>query len=226
MRADRAFFESGSRALARRLLGCRLVRVVDGTRLAGIIVEAEAYTGVRDRASHAFGGRRTPRNESMYARAGTAYVYFTYGSHFCANVVCGRVGEPQAVLLRAIEPTDGLERMRALRLGAPKPPSRLGDDDLGRGPGNLCRALSIDRALDGADLVTSGELWIEPGEPMASRAVEWTPRVGIGSRGEWTLKRLRVLIRKNRCVSGPASGTPTLREARVPHAPRGGNPSS
>src|SRR5690349_21341655 len=89
---SRSFYSTGSAQLAQRLIGQRLVRVLDGgTRLAGIIVETEAYVGVKDRAAHSFGGRRTPRNEAMYQQAGTAYVYFTYGMHFCMNVVCGEV---------------------------------------------------------------------------------------------------------------------------------------
>lgn len=203
MRLPRSFFAVDSRTLARRLLGQRLVRVLDGERLSGIIVEAEAYVGVRDRASHAFGGRRTPRNESMYSRPGTAYVYFTYGAHFCMNVVCGRDGVPLAVLLRAIEPEEGLDRMRALRLEAPKPPRRLEDDALCRGPGNLCRALGIDRALDGVDLVDGESVWIERARRRAwpQGAIAWTPRVGLGSCGEWTAKPLRAVVRSSRCVT-------------------------
>ena len=107
-RIPRSFLAVDPEKLARRLLGQRLVRTLgDGTRLAGIIVETEAYLGVRDRAAHSFGGRRTPRNESMFARPGTAYVYFTYGMHHCVNVVCGRRDEPVAVLIRALEPVEG-----------------------------------------------------------------------------------------------------------------------
>src|SRR5262245_61693000 len=117
-RLSRRFFSRDSETLAHALLGKKLVRVLqNGERLAGIIVETEAYVGVIDRASHPFGGRRTPRNESMYGRAGTAYVYFTYGVHHCVNVVCGRENEPVAVLLRALEPVEGLEAMRRLRSG-------------------------------------------------------------------------------------------------------------
>jgi DNA-3-methyladenine glycosylase len=92
--------------VARRLLGQRLVRVTDGIRLAGTIVEVEAYLGAEDRAAHTFGGRRTARNESMYLPGGHAYIYFTYGAHFCLNVVCGQRDEGVAVLIRALEPTE------------------------------------------------------------------------------------------------------------------------
>ena len=95
-------FERDSATVARRLLGQRLVRIVDGQRLAGTIVEVEAYLGEVDRAAHSFGGRRTQRNESMYLAGGHAYVYFIYGMHFCMNVVCGRVDQPIAVLLLSL----------------------------------------------------------------------------------------------------------------------------
>src|SRR4051812_10784941 len=94
-RLQRPFFATDPVTLAPRLLGQRLVRTLDdGTRLAGIIVEVEAYLGIPDRAAHPFRGRRTPRTEAMYAKPGTAYVYFTYGSHYCMNIVCGRLNEP------------------------------------------------------------------------------------------------------------------------------------
>jgi DNA-3-methyladenine glycosylase len=184
--------------LAPRLLGCVLVRQwPDGTRLSGTIVETEAYVGVKDRASHAFGGRRTERNESMYCEAGTLYVYFTYGMHYCANVVCGARGEPAAVLIRGLDPIDGLGIMKANRglTGA-------GDHHLCSGPAKLCRALGIDRNLDRIDMNTSHEVWIEDrGE--APRDIGRSGRIGIGEKGVWTRRNLRWFIRGNRSVSGP-----------------------
>ena len=116
-RLGRRFYSTDSATLAQALIGRVLVRALeDGTRLAGVIVETEAYLGVEDRAAHAFGGRRTARNESMYGPPGTAYVYFTYGMHFCFNVVCGRRDEPVAVLIRALQPIEGMDRMLAHRL--------------------------------------------------------------------------------------------------------------
>src|SRR5687768_9861033 len=140
--------------VARRLLGQRLVRVVDGSRLAGTIVEAEAYLGAEDRAAHTFGGRRTARNESMYLPGGHAYVYFTYGAHYCLNVVCGQRDEGVAVLIRALEPTEGLDLMFAKR------PKAKRASDLCSGPGKLTQAMEIDRQLDGVDLRTSDALFV------------------------------------------------------------------
>ncbi len=207
-RLAREFYTVGAATLARALIGQRLVRVLeDGTRLAGIIVETEAYLGVKDKAAHTFGGRRTARNESMYAVGGTAYVYFTYGMHFCMNVVAGDAGDPVAVLLRALEPVEGVEVMRGLRGGkralrAESPPPRaLKDKDLTSGPGRLCQALAIGRELNGEDLTTSPRLWIERGESYSPRALVRTTRIGISSAEEWMDRPLRWYVRGNVHVS-------------------------
>lgn len=191
--------------MARRLLGARLVRVLDdGTRLAGIIVEAEAYLGVQDRASHAWNGRRTARNEAMYGPPGTAYVYFTYGMHHCFNVVCGREGEPAAVLIRALEPVEGLGKMRELRA----PSLKCAADDVAgaqlcSGPGKLCRALAIDRQLTGADLTRDRRVFVERtiARPLDDEQAGNSPRIGIGFAGEWAREPLRWFVRGNPHVS-------------------------
>jgi DNA-3-methyladenine glycosylase len=210
-RLPREFYTVGAATLAQRLIGQRLVRVLeDGTRLAGIIVETEAYLGVKDKAAHTFGGRRTARNESMYAVGGTAYVYFTYGMHFCMNVVAGEAGDPVAVLLRALEPVEGVELMRGLRgtkkarladSPTPTPPRALKDRDVASGPGRLCQALAIGRELNGEDLTTSPRLWIERGEAFSPRALVRTTRIGISSAEEWVDRPLRWYVRGNVHVS-------------------------
>ena len=166
----RSFFASHSRELAPLLLNKLLVR----GRRVGRIVEVEAYAGTADPASHAFRGR-TARNATMFGPPGHLYVYFSYGMHFCANVVCGEDGEASAVLLRALTPLAGMDEMRAAR----GPAARL-DRDLCSGPGKLCQALGLDRSFDGADLVT-GDRGVALGDdgtpPPAEPGV--SGRVGI-----------------------------------------------
>jgi DNA-3-methyladenine glycosylase len=184
---------------ARRLLGQRLVRVLDGQRLAGRIVEVEAYLGPVDRAAHTFGGRRTPRNASMWRGGGFAYVYFTYGMHWCLNVVCGAPDAGTAVLLRALEPTEGIDAMRARR------PAARRATDLCSGPARLTQALAIDRALDGADLRTGASLWIEAARSRAlpDRRVGVSPRIGVEYAGDWAKRPLRFFVRGDPNVSRP-----------------------
>lgn len=169
--------------VAKRLLGQQLVRVVDGSRLAGIIVEVEAYLGAKDRAAHTWNGRRTSRVESMYLPGGHAYVYFTYGNHHCLNVVCGKKDEGVAVLIRAIEPTEGMEAMFANRRIAP--PGKM--KDLCSGPGKLTQAMGIDRALDGIDLRTSDALFMEQirSRPLPDSSVCESARVGLNPTSDW-----------------------------------------
>ncbi|RIL00882.1 MAG: DNA-3-methyladenine glycosylase [Proteobacteria bacterium] len=190
-------FDADPVTTARRLLGQRLVHVVGGRRLAGTIVEVEAYLGPADRASHTWGGRRSARNESMWRGGGLAYVYFTYGMHHCMNVTCGPPGAGTAVLLRALEPTEGVDAMFARR------PAARRERDLCSGPGRLTQALGIDRAHDGADLRGGGALWIERlrARPLAAQRIAATPRVGVGYAGAWASEPLRFFVRDSPHVS-------------------------
>lgn len=190
-------FRADPVALAIALLGQRLVRPTrSGARVSGLIVETEAYLGAPDLASHARRGLRTPRNQAMYADAGTLYVYFTYGMHHCMNVVCGGVGEPLAVLLRAIAPDEGMaiirRRRRNPRTGVAPPDVGLCD-----GPGKLCQALAVDRRLNGIDLASSKAMWIEDRAPREKPegAIERTPRIGVAYAGEWAGAPLRFVLR-------------------------------
>jgi len=181
--------------VARQLLGQRLVvPAQDGTRVSGIIVETEAYRGPQDRASHAFGGRRTHRTETMYQIGGTAYVYFVYGMYHQFNVVTNVTEIPHAVLVRALEPVEGIELMRRRR------PGHSGHT-LTNGPGKLCMALGIDRGFDRADLL-GDRVWIEEGETrIASAAIASGPRIGVDYAEDWAEKPWRFWIRDNSFVS-------------------------
>jgi DNA-3-methyladenine glycosylase len=199
-RLGREFFALPAVRLAPRLLGQRLVRILpSGERLVGVIVETEAYVGVRDRASHSFAGRRTARNEMMYAKPGTAYVYFTYGMHFCFNIVCAREGDPQAVLIRALEPVQGMEAMRAARAAGRR--RLLSDADLCSGPGKLCQAMRIDRHQNGLDLCESKDMWLEAGHLPKPSFIRRTARIGVDGAGEWAERPLRWLVGGNGHVS-------------------------
>jgi len=183
--------------VARQLLGRLLVVPTRrGSRVSGIIVETEAYRGPQDRASHAYGGRRSDRTETMYEIGGTTYVYFIYGMHHQFNVVSNVEGIPHAVLVRALEPAEGIELMRTRRRGR-------SERDLTNGPGRLCAALGIDRGLDGADLL-GDRVWIEEGHGSApSAAIAVGRRVGIDYALEWAEKPWRFWIRNNPFVSRP-----------------------
>jgi DNA-3-methyladenine glycosylase len=180
--------------VARELLGKLLVvPAPDGTRVSGIIVETEAYRGPEDRASHAFGGRRTKRTETMYGIGGTAYVYFVYGMYYQFNVVTNVNDTPHAVLIRALEPFEGVELMRTRRHNRP-------DRNLASGPGKLCLALGIDRQLDRADLL-GNKVWLEEGRRISRSQIKSGPRIGIDYAEEWVEKPWRFWLKDNPHVS-------------------------
>jgi len=195
--------------VAPRLLGCLLVRRLPGGRLVGgVIVETEAYPGGVDTASHSAGGRRTPRNESMWRQGGHLYVYFTYGMHWCLNVVTGPEGSGEAVLVRALEPRFGIESMRRRRRGHP-------DRDLARGPARLCQALAIDGSHDRLWLADPASPVGLLGPPSGERpgAVACGPRIGIERHGAWARRRWRFWVRGSRFVSGSGEAGPRERGA-------------
>jgi DNA-3-methyladenine glycosylase len=194
-RCTTRFFAHDADEVARALLGCTLVRILEGRRIAGRIVECEAYMGAVDQASHARNNRRTARTEPMFGPPGRSYVYFTYGMHFCMNVSCKAKDDPQAVLIRALEPTEGLDLMRKHR-GSAHP-----DIDLCRGPARLCRALAIGPPQNALDTPDSPELWFEKGRLKADEKVIASPRIGLGDKGDWTDKLLRFSIKGSKFVS-------------------------
>jgi DNA-3-methyladenine glycosylase len=171
------FYARSVLEVAPDLLGRRLVRVLDGVRLAGYIVETEAYNGADDLACHARSGR-TRRNAVMFGPPGRAYVYFTYGLHWMLNCVAHPEGDPAAVLIRAILPSEGLAIIASRRAGRPR-------QQWTDGPAKLCQALAIDGSFNSADLTdTHSGLWIEPGYALPAEAVRSGPRVGIDYAGE------------------------------------------
>ena len=179
--------------VARELLGKLLVVSDNGKRVAGLVVETEAYRGPHDRASHAYGGRRTNRTETMYGSGGTAYVYFVYGMYYQFNVVTNVKDVPHAVLIRGVEPVEGIELMRRRRHGQP-------DHNLTNGPGKLCIALGIDRSLDRADLL-GNKVWLEEGPGVPRARIASGPRIGIDYAEEWVDKPWRFWLRNNPYVS-------------------------
>jgi len=180
--------------VARDLLGKKLVVPGrNGQRVSGIIVETEAYRGPEDRASHAWNGRRTQRTETMYGAGGTAYVYFVYGMYNQFNVVTNAQDIPHAVLVRALEPSEGLAIMRRRRRGR-------SEYELTSGPGRLCLAMGIDRKLDKADLL-GDRVWLEDGMAISPGQIARGPRIGIDYAEKWIDKPWRFWLKHNPFVS-------------------------
>ena len=180
--------------VARDLLGKKLVVPGrNGQRVSGIIVETEAYRGPEDRASHAWNGRRTQRTETMYGAGGTAYVYFVYGMYNQFNVVTNAEDIPHAVLVRALEPSEGLAIMRRRRRGR-------SEYELTSGPGRLCLAMGIDRKLDKADLL-GDRVWLEDGMAISPGQIARGPRIGIDYAEKWIDKPWRFWVKDNPFVS-------------------------
>jgi DNA-3-methyladenine glycosylase len=175
----RSFFARPAEEVAPELLGRLLVRDSAEGRVVLRITEVEAYAGARDPASHAFRGK-TPRNAVMFGAAGHLYVYFTYGMHFCINVVCGVEGESAAVLIRAGEIIEGVDLARTRR------PAGAKARDLARGPGRLTQALSLGRADNGLDLCGDGPMTVRSGRSVAAEvdAVRCGPRTGISAAAD------------------------------------------
>ncbi|BAV10287.1 DNA-3-methyladenine glycosylase [Filimonas lacunae] len=182
--------------IARELLGKMLITVFDGVITAGRIVETEAYEGVIDKASHAYGGRRTNRTEVMYAAGGTAYVFLCYGMHQMFNVVTNVKDTPHAILIRAVEPVTGIETMLQ-RTGKPK-----ADFTLTRGPGNVAKALGISVKHTGENLL-GNVIWIaDDGTVYSDEQVVATARIGVDYAGEHALWPYRFIVKGNKYVSG------------------------
>ena len=192
----RSFYDRETEVVARELLGTVLECATEDGTASGIIVETEAYLGEHDLACHAAVGR-TARTEHLYGPPGISYVYFIYGMYWCFNAVTRAEGMPSAVLVRALEPLEGISLMRKRR------PRAKADADLTNGPGKLCQALAITGSMTGKPLQRK-PLVIREGQPVADREVEITTRIGITKSADWPL---RFIVRDNKYVSkGKLSG--------------------
>ncbi len=190
-RLKRDFFTRDTAEVAKALLGSYLLREIDGELLRGKIVETEAYYGKKDPPSHASSGK-TKRSKIMWEKPGLAYVYLVYGIHYMFNVVCEPEGEAGAVLIRGVEPREGIGRMSRNRGGVRR-------EDLTNGPGKLSEAFGISREENRLDLTESDELWLEEAKTGGSRKVQSSGRFGVSEGKE---KQLRFFLGDNPCVSG------------------------
>ena len=180
--------------LARQVLG-KLLVVPDerGTRVSGMIVETEAYLGLADKGAHSYGGRRTARNEVTYGLGGYAYVFFVYGMYYQLNFVTGPAEHPHVILVRAVEPIEGIDVMRSRR-------GEMKDKNLTSGPGKLCIAFGIDRSLNGADL-TGDRIWVEERRSFSNDQVSVGKRIGIDYAVEYAEMPWRFWVKDNPYVS-------------------------
>jgi len=176
---------------ARKLLGKKLLTYHDGKLIGGYIVEVEAYLGIVDMAAHGYNGRRTPKVESLYKAGGTIYVYTMHG-HNMINFVMQKEGVPEGVLIRGLQPTDGIEFMQANRDAE--------GYNLTNGPGKLTKALGITRAFNGTTL-NNGRIRLDEVGSLTPRKISSSPRIGIPNKGKWTDEPLRFYVEGNPYVS-------------------------
>lgn len=194
---DRSFYDRPNVVkIARELLGKIIVTMLDGKFTAGRIVETEAYNGAVDKASHAYGNRRTARTEVMFGRPGTAYVYLCYGIHHLFNVVTNKEGTPHAVLVRALEPIHGIDVM------LDRTRKQVLDNTLTRGPGNVSKALGIFTHHTGLDLLQSDVRIVQDQFKVKKSAIGITARIGVDYAGEDALLPYRFIVSGNSYVSG------------------------
>ncbi|OCL25253.1 3-methyladenine DNA glycosylase [Orenia metallireducens] len=188
------FYQRDGVNVAQDLLGKLLVRELDGQKIISKIVETEAYIGPEDKACHAYQNKRTKRTEVMFGRAGNAYIYLIYGMYNCLNIVTASVGKPEAVLIRAVEPIEGLDTIRKYRQIKSKKV-----EDLTNGPGKLCQALAIDKKLNGYDMTYGDKLYVL--DSNYKLEVVKDKRINIDYAEEYKEKLWRFYIKGNPFVS-------------------------
>ena len=203
MRLERDFFARDTLIVAKELLGKVIVREIDGVRLSGKIVETEGYIGSIDKASHAYGGKKTPRVEPLYGEPGISYVFSIYGMYECFNVISKEKGSPEGILIRAVEPIDGLEKIAQNRFRKSYDTLTAKEiKNLTNGPSKLCIALDINKKVHNfMDLVISKELYIEDGDIINSSDIVETTRVGIHYAEEAVDFPWRFYVKNNIYVS-------------------------
>lgn len=200
MKLGREFYSRDTITVAKELLGKILVHDVDGQLIKGKIVETEAYLGLIDKAAHSYGGTKTKRLEAMYSIPGTSYIFFIYGMYYCFNVVTRETGIPEAVLVRGIEPVEGIDKMSNNRFGKNyEDLTNYQKKNLTNGPGKLSIAFNLDKSLDKEDLC-GNRLYISEGEEEKIDIVE-TTRIGIDYAEEAKDWKLRFYIKNNAFVS-------------------------
>lgn len=198
---QREFYDRDTLIVSKELLGKYLVHKIDNQTLIGKIVEVEAYNGPEDKACHSFGNKMTNRNKVMFGPPGFAYVYTIYGMYQCMNVVTEEDGRPCAVLIRAIEPVEGIEQMAVNRYGSAYDElSRIQKKNITNGPGKLCIAMKIDKSNNGMDLFSSN-LYIEDSEKISDNQINSSPRINIGYAEEYVQMPWRFYIKGNKYVS-------------------------
>ncbi|HHT51406.1 MAG TPA: DNA-3-methyladenine glycosylase [Eubacteriaceae bacterium] len=195
-RLELSFYQRNSVLLAQKLLGKYLIRNIGGDRIMTKIVETEAYMGPEDKAAHSYNNRRTQRTEVMFGRPGKAYVYMIYGMYYCLNIVAGEEEIPEAVLIRGVEPIEGIEILKQNRKIKGKQINNLTN-----GPGKLCEALAIDKSLNGSDLVFGNEIYILDSKEKPD--IVKSKRINIDYAEEYVNKLWRFYIRDNIFVSRP-----------------------
>jgi len=197
MRLKKDFYMDNPRVVAKKLLGKELVRKVNGEIIVSRIVETEAYGGIEDKGSHAYGNKRTKRTEPMFHIGGTIYVYLIYGMYHLLNVVTGPVGDPNAVLIRAVEPVYGIDFIKGNRSIKSNKVY-----DLTNGPGKLTQGLAIDMDFNQKDLVSGDDLYIrESSKAIKGNEIVQSPRVNIDYAKEYKDKPWRYFIAENSYVS-------------------------
>jgi DNA-3-methyladenine glycosylase len=192
-RLGRKFFQRPTLKVAKELLGKYLVRKIGKKVIAGKIVETEAYIGPKDKASHAYGGKVTKRNQAEYLKGGHIYIYLVYGMYWQLNITTNQEGRPECVLIRALEPVEGIEGIKNYELGI---------RNLANGPGKLCRWLKLDRSFYGEDLCKSKRIWLEDrGVNLKKSQIVKAKRIGIDYAEEWAEKLWRFYLKGSEFVS-------------------------